>query len=96
MVRGAPVPLKDDDKIVQSADDRPVAGGHSDHMKRPTKQILVGLLVAGVVFALVCGALKATTSASTFNVVNPIWLAIVVMSWLAWSFRGRLQQERRR
>jgi hypothetical protein len=61
-------------------------------MKRPTKRILAGLLIAGIVFVVLCGALKALASDATFNLINPILLAVVVASWLAWSFKGRVRK----
>ncbi len=64
-------------------------------MKRPTKHILIGLAAAAVVFVVICGILKATVSAATFNIVNPVWLGIVVVTWLAWSFGRQLPLGRR-
>ena len=63
-------------------------------MKRPTKHILLGFLAAAVIFAVVCGTMKATLSTSTFQAVNAIWLAGVLLTWLVWSFRGHYQARR--
>ncbi len=65
-------------------------------MKRPTKHILVGFLAGAVIFAVVCGTMKATLSTSTFEVANAIWLVCVVLTWLVWSFRGHYQVRRHR
>lgn len=63
-------------------------------MKKPPKHILLGLLAAAVIFAVVCGTMKATLSTSTFQVVNAIWFAGVLLTWLVWSFRGHYQVRR--
>jgi MFS superfamily sulfate permease-like transporter len=65
-------------------------------MKRPPKHILLGFLAAAAIFLVVCGVLKATLSTSTFQVVNAIWLAGVLLTWLVWSFRGQYQVRRYR
>ncbi|GAC1316408.1 MAG: hypothetical protein NVSMB25_02080 [Thermoleophilaceae bacterium] len=70
------------------------AEGKLDPMKRPTQHILAGLLAAGVVLVLICGGMHAAASSSTTHVVDPILLAVVVASWLVWSFRGRLRERR--
>jgi hypothetical protein len=88
------VVLKDDAKINHKGDAGTGANVEDVPMKRSTKHILAGLLVAGIVFVVLCGALKALASASTFNVVNPILLAVVVVSWLAWSFKGHFRRQR--
>jgi len=64
------------------------------NMKRPTKHILLGFLAAAVIFVVVCGTMKATLSTSTFTVVNVIWFASVLLTWLVWSFRGHYQARR--
>lgn len=61
------------------------------NMKRPTKHILLGFLAAAVVFVVVCGTMKATLSTLTFTVVNAIWFACVLLTWLVWSFRGHYE-----
>ena len=87
-----------DGKIDLGGDDGPAISDHSQDMKRPTKHILAGFLVAAIGFAVVCGALKATLPASTYQVLNAIWLAGVLITWLVWSFQGhyRLRHARSR